>query len=100
MRTDRHQVWDRGGNLITDEAVEVDDTLELNEASVGRELSVVMDRLATEITTMQAIEGTSGNLTAAQLSNAARQTAEAVRIALQVERRLIRHAVRDFTADS
>jgi hypothetical protein len=49
---------------------------------------------------MAAIEGSSGNLTAAQLSNAARQIAGAVRVVLQVERRLIRHAVRDFSADS
>lgn len=67
-RTDRNQTFGPDGRLLAENVVEVDITEEVNQATLHRQ---VRDHLAD----LRTITGSSGTLTAAQLSNAVRALA-------------------------
>lgn len=75
-RTDRNQTFDQSGNLVSEQVVVVDTTSETNETSTRTNAEQAIDGLRT-------IAGSSGTLTAAQLSSAVRLLA---RVALHVIR--------------
>lgn len=98
MRTDRNQTFDgRTGQLLEDVAVEVDDTAEVNAATIAELLAQAMDTLTATVTDMQTVSAGapaviadmdallaaadpgSGTLTTAQLSGVVRQLAAATK---------------------
>lgn len=65
-----------------------------NETTVAEQLR---NALGTLTTIIDAADPGAGTLTGIQLSNAVRSLNTAVKALARIERRLIRHAVRDFT---
>lgn len=78
MRTNRNQTWDKNGNLVKDEVVEYDNTVEVNE-------SAIRDAVRTALATNRdyvALSSPTAAQTAAQVKALSRQNNRMIRLLL------------------